>query len=328
MDKGTLYQLRCAIDRRNVSASSETDYNACNDFYVTVVTCYIIAAAMKHFGMASVDDIPQHSALEPETWMASKEDRTSILLSMCREIVMAFGARFIAETYEEEEEEKSDGNIDKVFIYAMELLSYGLLYNEYSDAVREGDGMRVLRCWRYFMLIFKAHQRQNYSIEALHLLCQYHFFLTERQRQQLLWSRFVNAHGLPGRNISLDLHMEHLNRVCKVAVANLGANKTPEGTQRVAKCVGILSELQHNYDKDLGVNTVSGHHGVPAADKDKSIILKHLLENCIFHESGDRSYKCFEDLKRNPLGSLKEKKIQDWMEENVSKFRNKMYLFS
>lgn len=98
MDKGTLYQLRCAINRRNVSASSETDYNACNDFYVTVVTCYILAAVMKHFGMASVDDIPQHSALEPETWMASKEDRISILLSMCREIVMAFGARFIAET--------------------------------------------------------------------------------------------------------------------------------------------------------------------------------------------------------------------------------------
>ena len=104
--------------------------------------------------------------------------------------------------------------------------------------------------------------------------------------------------------------MEHLNRVCKVAVANLGANKTPEGTQHVAKCVGILSELQHNYDKDLGVTTASGHHGVPAADKDKSIILKHLLENCIFHESGDRSYKCFEDLKRNPLGSLKEKKFR------------------
>ena len=96
------------------------------------------------------------------------------------------------------------------------------------------------------MLIFKAHQRQNYSIEALHLLCQYHFFLTERQRQQLLWSRFVNAHGLPGRNISLDLHMEHLNRVCKLAVANLGANKTPEGTQRVAKCVAGMGQIHDN----------------------------------------------------------------------------------
>ena len=30
---------------------------------------------------------------------------------------------------------------------------------------------------------------------------------------QLLWSRFVNVHGLPGHNIAGDLHMEHLNHI-------------------------------------------------------------------------------------------------------------------
>ena len=60
--------------------------------------------------------------------------------------------------------------------YAVQLLSQGLLYLEFHDAIKEGDDNRIIRCWRYFMLIFKARRRKNYSIEALHLLTNYHFF--------------------------------------------------------------------------------------------------------------------------------------------------------
>ena len=41
---------------------------------------------------------------------------------------------------------KNDKQEDKVLAYAKELLSFGLLYKELVDAVREGDGVRVLRC--------------------------------------------------------------------------------------------------------------------------------------------------------------------------------------
>ena len=33
--------------------------------------------------------------------------------------------------------------------YHKHLLSLGLFCFEYCDAIREGDGIRVLRCWRY-----------------------------------------------------------------------------------------------------------------------------------------------------------------------------------
>lgn len=32
--------------------------------------------------------------------------------------------------------------------------------------------------------------------------------------EQLLLSLFVNTRGLNGKNIPLDLHLEHLNRIC------------------------------------------------------------------------------------------------------------------
>lgn len=41
---------------------------------------------------------------------------------------------------------------------ASEVLSYGLMYLEFCDSMREGDGLRILRCWRYLMLFFKANK--------------------------------------------------------------------------------------------------------------------------------------------------------------------------
>ena len=46
-EHGTLYQLRNLINRRNVVATPMKDFIACDDFFITVLTGHIIAAAMK-----------------------------------------------------------------------------------------------------------------------------------------------------------------------------------------------------------------------------------------------------------------------------------------
>ena len=92
--------------------------------------------------------------------------------------------------------------------------SLGCYYLEFTDAIKEGDGDRVLQYWKYLPL-FKNSGRKNYSIEVLNMPCQYNYKLTPRQSAELVWSRFVNVHGLPGRNIPADLYQEHLIRVCK-----------------------------------------------------------------------------------------------------------------
>lgn len=45
---------------------------------------------------------------------------------------------------------------DGVQRYAMKLLSYGLLYFEFSDGIRETDGLRILRCWRYLLFFYRV----------------------------------------------------------------------------------------------------------------------------------------------------------------------------
>ena len=127
---------------------------------------------------------------------------------------------------------------DGVYVYCVEMLSLGLFYVLFKDAIKEGNGEEVLRCWKYFVPIFKASGRTNYSIEAFLTLYQCHYTLSPRLSHQLIWIRFINTHGQPGHNIECDLHMEHLNRLCKTSIKSMGANKTEKAIVRASKAIG------------------------------------------------------------------------------------------
>ena len=88
-----------------------------------------------------------------------------------------------------------------------------LLWYHYRDLSREGDGDRLRDFMPILLSIFKNAKRSNYSKEVAIFLLQYEYLLSPMMQQQLLFSRTVNTHGMKGRNIPCDLHMEHLNRL-------------------------------------------------------------------------------------------------------------------
>lgn len=118
-------------------------------------------------------------------------------------------------------------------MYAKEVLSLGLLLEEFLDAIRKGDGLRILRCWKFLFLIFKCANRKNYALEAFYLIVQ-NALLPPRLREQQLWSRFVNISRKIAGNIPADLHNEHLNRVEKSALC------LPKTVERTRKILGAL----------------------------------------------------------------------------------------
>ena len=133
--------------------------------------------------------------------------------------------------------------------YAKQVVSLGLLYMEYSDGIREGDGDRIIRCWRYMLLIFRATNKRKYSIQAATLLLQYHFVFTERMKEQLVWSRTINTHGRLGKNIPMDLHNEHLNRIVKDGMKALSSNvNEAQAIERIGKSLRLLVDFLNNFD--------------------------------------------------------------------------------
>ena len=63
--------------------------------------------------------------------------------------------------------------------------------------------------------------------------------LSPRVAEELLWCRFINVSGIPGKNIASNLHMEHLNRVLKDSIRQ----PTPECITRAGKAIGTLASV-------------------------------------------------------------------------------------
>lgn len=52
---GTLYQLKCIINRRNVTANSSKDYNAVSAFVDLACEGHVVSAALSFFGMNDIN---------------------------------------------------------------------------------------------------------------------------------------------------------------------------------------------------------------------------------------------------------------------------------
>ena len=186
---------------------------------------------------------------------------------------------------------------DGVKAYAEEILNLGLLLMEFSDAIRESDGHRIPRCWRYMMLLFKANGRTNYSVEAVHLLLQLQYTASPRMVAQLKWNTTVNIHDRQGKNVSSDLHMEHLNRECKNAISSMGANITGKSIQKVGRAIKVLSETVHNLDETLGIPQESGYHTTHSSKKDLTKVLHQIFDDShvfpTFHKGPMQTFLIF-----------------------------------
>ena len=148
-DHGTLYQLRNLINRRNVVVDPKRDVNACEDFFVLTVKCHIIAAVMKELQMNSLDDIPSDDVVPEDTWLLPDDEKERVLTDVCDKVL----EKFCAIKYHTTPTISLGDNDqqDQILLYASEVLTLGLLYLEFVDAIREGDGTQIIRCYRYFL---------------------------------------------------------------------------------------------------------------------------------------------------------------------------------
>ena len=305
-----MYQLRNLINRRNVISNPKKNVYACEDFLYLLVHSHIVAAIMDLLKMSSTDSFPLSSEIPNDAWTWEKEKRKKLLdeildqlLHYCQ-CVQPF--------------QSPQTQTDAVFTYASELLTLGLFHMEFKQAIKEGDGGRVLRCWKYMLILFKGSLRKNYAIEALNLLYNYTIAMSPRQAEQLIWDRFINTKGQKGCNKSCDLHMEHLNRLLKDSINAMGANKTTTAIQRAATSIHRIQGIIQNFDENALIPAVSTAHGKMSDTRDRDIILKELMDIGVFCKSPqERFHPSFRKLK--PLfNSCNYRTLKEWASEHLN----------
>ena len=174
-----------------------------------------------------------------------------------------------------------------MYNYARQLCHFSSLAMEFTDAWSEGDGERVIRCWKFFLPHFFANGRTKYALQALRLQLQL-ITLQPTLVHQLTWGRFVNTQGGKGHNLPCDLHNEHVNRVFKEVVANMGSNFTQVSSTRVARCITSLNTISHKFDSQCSVPIESSCHTTRTDSEDVHKVAGVVLENDILTEHCER----------------------------------------
>ena len=202
MDGGTMYQLWNLVNRQNVVSDPKDNEAACEDFMITVTDAHVLACAMELFEMDTLTDRPSKKFFPDGSSELDSLQQRNILLLAAEQLVKKYVNLSIPEEKPKKQKQKPKKKStapkpphDGIYEYAKDTLTLGLLLKEYIDAVREGDGNRIICVWKFLLPFFKSTGHTNYSIEAFTLLTQYFYLFFPRTAAQLAWSRTVNTHG-------------------------------------------------------------------------------------------------------------------------------------
>ena len=312
---GTLCQLKHLINRTNIPEKPKQNVHAAEECFEVVVIGHFIAAALHHFKMNTIQDSPSSTFLDQ---LDADNDSTSQKELFNSAVIEMVSSYINISSYDDKDYKDND----QVRAYAREVLSLGALLLEFKDSVHEGDGERLLTVWKFLVLIFRSARKTKYSLEGLILLIQAHVILPPRLKQQLLYSRFVNTKGTPGTNISMDLHLEHVNRVVKSAIHSQSSNLSPSAIVRTSRCTGSLFNVAEQFDKISLLHPQSSSHSEAKLDQDISRIVKQLhTVTEVFHYIPTRRHDHFKSIWDSTINSVKTDKdgTIKWMKGHLNK---------
>ena len=291
-DQGILSQIKTLLHRTAVPSDPSDNMKGTEDFLFMVLHAHVIAAAKVILASEQVGTPAELAKLIVEKY---------VMISLKSD-----------DSHTSASTESEDG----VQMYAKELLSLALLWHEYHDSVKEGDGERVVRCWKFLLLVFKASQFHHYSKEAVRLLLNDLYILSPRQRAQLKWSRFINTHSQVGCNIPGDLHMEHIICRIKTVLRNMGPNVTTTTIDQAAKSIGVINHVSRIFEKEMSRKPISGSHNYPSFLKDFELVLSVLEEKQVFKYQPGRHHAVIQ-LEKALLDEIDFSILKDWLKKKT-----------
>ena len=183
-----------------------------------------------------------------------------------------------------------------MYNYQCSFLQFAMIIANFFDAIREGDGKRIVRCWKFTLPYLRQDKGSTkYALEALGLLFQMNSTLPQREGHRLVWNRTVSLRS--GHNIPLDLLMEFFNKLIKEVRRKLGPNATNQKCiTRHCNAIGVNKEVLDNFDDECHIIRRSGNHVVKSTRVDLEKIVGELMSQRAFRWTPDRKYQYFNNI--------------------------------
>ena len=187
---------------------------------------------------------------------------------------------------------------DDMLNYQCSLLEYGMLILNFFDAIREEDGKRIFRCWKFQLPYLRNDGGSTkYALEALGMMFQIYGLLSPKHSHELIWNRTALLRSGLGNDIPLDLLLEFFNRLLKEVQRKLGPNATNQkAIDRYCHAIDITKVALDNFDRECCVIRRSGQHYEISVASDLQKIAVEIISQKAFTWTPGRSYEQFKDM--------------------------------
>ncbi|XP_066930810.1 uncharacterized protein [Clytia hemisphaerica] len=347
-DSGTFYSNAVKLGNSNATTDvMGSHYNKIKEFFQVHTSAMVVVAFTEHLGMKSVNDkieVPERltSVAERRRWlfglinkMLEKfvlpeiDELTKIEERLFQKVacqqpgcsslfttlvgLKAHEKNFHKIDHTENAEPKLDEGEDPVFNYGCVSLSYGLLLKNLGDAIKEGDGERVVRCWKYFTYVFKStgQAHKNYALAGLRLIASIKGLLTPAKAHELIWNRFCNTAGGIGKCIPRDLRNEHLNKIAKEHIRSLGhSNISDDNVVKMSRTIGCMEDIVRSFAQKENQKT---HKKNPHEKTQLAHCISEITQANMFNHVSGRELNGFPDFKRSIYSGLEPITLKNWL---------------
>ena len=219
-------------------------------------------------------------------------------------------------------EQTPPSNRDHKHEHTLARLSFFFFLLDMLDAVKEGDGERLMRLYKVALLYYNAYGHSHYAYSTFLLTLQVNASLSPRMAHSVTWNRFWSTRGGNGGNIPLDLHLEHSNNFLKSFLKGLGPNLSEAVARRVSQSIGVLRDMMEKVDGELCVRKPTGTHCYEQQEIDVLTLVGVFREGQLFSEIPGRQFNAFPRFEKNLLGKIQYKELWLWMKAKLKEWRN------
>ena len=210
---------------------------------------------------------------------------------------------------------------DYKFNYHKAKIRFGLLLADINDALKEGDGKRLLTLYKNALLLYKCHGHTKYAYSTLLFLTKVKAILSADKAESLVANRFCNTHGKQGKIISMDLFLEHRNNSVKGYCDLLGPNFGEESAQRIARSSGITDEILRSVNSDCKIlENDKTRSSTDPSEAVKQIVADLLSINAFVFKPGREGYTSFPKISANLVQGLDYRDLYNWMKTRLNEW--------
>ena len=214
---------------------------------------------------------------------------------------------------------------DRVQNYSVVALTLDLLKLDHDDAIKMGDGDRILRLDPIMYLFYKTFNCTKYAYGMQETLLQSKVLLSDRLAHRLIWNRVVNHRGQKDSNHTNDLDIEHCNKTFKDEANSFRGVFTEKTVSRVSRSARKTEEIIKHYDSVTKVVRPFGRHTYADVTGDIYTLVKQFQTRRVFACIPGRIHSAFHTIEANQLQALDMDSFRDWLSRSMYKISKKHF---